>query len=145
MGTREEITGQRHHRALRLAVDLLAQHQEIRPRAEGEVEQLALERAPSAARHPGLAAARVVQPAREIDQRQVRGLARLRPARAVVAARADLADHRRRDPVPLRVRHREHAVGRQAQAVGVAEPRRQRLDRPAVGRIFKQPLPPEAV
>ena len=49
---REELARQGDRRALRLAVDLLAQEQELRPRAEGEVEHLALERAPAVATSP---------------------------------------------------------------------------------------------
>ena len=112
----------------------------MRAGAVGEVEHLALERAAAVVGHGDLAAAGVVEPAREVDQRQVGGLAVLRAAIAVMAAGADLADHRRRGPVALGAGDGERAVGREAQAVGVAEAGREDLERAAVGRDPQQSL-----
>ena len=48
--TREELAGQGDDRTLGLAVDVVAQDEEMRARPEAEMQELALERAESAAR-----------------------------------------------------------------------------------------------
>ena len=68
---REELAGQRHDRPLRLAVDLLAEEQEVRPRAEREVEQLALERAPAVVGNVTWPPLELSSPRGQVDERQV--------------------------------------------------------------------------
>ena len=102
--------------------------------------QLALQRAPAVARDVDLAAARVVEPARQVDEGKVGGLAVPRAGIAVVAAGPDLADHRGRDPVALGVGDGDRAVGRQAEAVGIAKAGRQR-PRPACRRARSAAAP----
>ena len=138
--TREKIAGQRDGRPLGLTVDLFAQHQEMRARSKGEMDQLALQRAEPAVGDRHLGTARVVQPARQVDERQVRGLVVLGAGIAVMAAGANLADHRRRDPFALGIGDGHRAVGGQAQAVGIAKAGRQDLGRAAVGRDPQQAL-----
>jgi hypothetical protein len=66
---RPEVAGHRHDRPLRLPLDLVAQQQEVRRRAERRVDHQALHRPPLVARDRELAAARVVQPSGEVDHR----------------------------------------------------------------------------
>ena len=123
---REELAGQGNDRTLRLAVDLLAQDEEVRPRAEREVEHLAL-RAGRTGR-PGRSPGRRSNCRARAAGRPAagRGPAVLRAAVAVMAAGPDLADHRRGRPFSFGVGDGDRAVGRQAQAVGIAEAGRQR-------------------
>ena len=87
---REKFAGQGDDRTLGLAVDFLAKDQEMRARPEAEVQKLPFERPESAVRDGHLAAARIVEPARKVDQWQVGSLAVLGTAVAIVAARAGL-------------------------------------------------------
>ena len=131
---REELAGQRDDRPLRLAVDLLAEEQEVRPRAEREVDPSGPRAGPKRSLgDEDLAAAGVVQPAREVDEREVGRPAVLRAAVAVVAAGADLADHRGGDPLALGAGDGDRRRRGEAEAVGVAEAGGQGLDRLAVG------------
>src|SRR5262249_56394839 len=91
---REELAGHRHDRALGLTAHFLAEQEEIRSGAEGEVQHLAPERAEPVVRDRDLGTAGVVQPAREVDQWQVGGLTGTRAEIAVMAARPHLRDHR---------------------------------------------------
>ena len=71
-----ELTGQGNGCTLGLAVHLLAQDQEMRARAKAEMQKLPCERAESAAGDGHLAAARIVEPARKVNQGQVRDAGR---------------------------------------------------------------------
>src|SRR5438034_6377139 len=82
MGTREEFAHQRHDRALGLPVYLVAQHQEMAPLTVREVNELSLQRSPAIAGDVDLAAAGIVQAARQVEQRQLGRLAILGAAEA---------------------------------------------------------------
>ncbi len=117
----EKLAGQRDSRALGLPFDRLAQDQEMRARAKTEMQKLARERAELAGGDAHLTAARIVEPARQVNQRQIRRAAVPGPVVAVMAAGPDLADHGGRRPFPLGVGNGDRAVGREPQAVGVAK------------------------
>ena len=118
---REKVAGQRDGRPLRLAVDLFAQDQKMRTRSKREMNQLALQRAESAVGDGHLGTARVIQAARQVDKGRSGGRLSLRPGITVMAAGANLADHRRRHPFPFGIGNGHRAVGGQAEAVGIAK------------------------
>src|SRR5262249_31945015 len=67
--TRDELTRHGHDRSLGLTIDLLAQHQEIGADSKRGVEKLTLQRAKATVGDRNLAAARIVQPVRDINER----------------------------------------------------------------------------
>ena len=139
VSAREKVAGQRDGRSLGLAVDLFAQHEKMRARSIGEMDQLALQRAESAVGDGHLGTAGIIQPARQVHQREIRRSIVLGPGITVMAAGANLADHRRRHPFPLGIGDGHRAVGGQAEAVGIAKAGRHDFVRAAVGRDPQQP------
>src|SRR4249920_2968743 len=69
MNARAELAGQGNHGALRLAVDFLAKHEEVRASPETEMQKLAFQRPKPAIGDGHLATARVVEAARKVDKR----------------------------------------------------------------------------
>ncbi len=118
-----EITRHWDNGTLRLPVDLVAKDQKIRPRAEREMDHLPFQRSPAVRDNLDLGTAGVVQPARQVDQRQVWRTAVAWAAVAVMAARTHLVDHRRRNPFSLRIGYGQHAACGEAQPVGIAKAR----------------------
>ena len=101
-----EIADERHDRPLGLSVDLVAEQQEMGRRAERQVDPLPLERPPFVAGDVDLAAAGVVQAARQIRQRQLRRLAVAEAAvaevRLLCSSSASPRRSSRRASTPLR-------------------------------------------
>src|SRR5262245_27951065 len=88
---RRKTALERHHSTLGLTLDAFTQHQHHGTFSIGEMKHLIFQRAPSIARDPDLAAARVVHVARNptqgrvITQRPLRS--DLRPAKAIISPR----------------------------------------------------------
>ena len=101
---------------------------------------LALEWSPAVAGDFHLCSARVVQPARQVDEWQIGRLAVPRAWVAIMAARPDLADHRRRHRISFGTGNGDDSAGGKTQPIGVAKARGQHVNRLAVGRDAKKPL-----
>ena len=117
----EELAGQLNGRTLGLAIHRLAQDQEMRARAEAEMQKLTGERAEPASGDGHLTAARIVKSAREVNQRQIRCAAVHGTVVAVVATGPHFADHGCRGPLAFRVGDGDGAVRSKPEAVGVAK------------------------
>src|SRR5947208_5418 len=102
------------------------------------MDELSLQRSPLVAGDVSLAAARIVQPPRQVDERQIG-----RPAvlGALVAEKrrllrvtlwTNLTDHGSRCPLTLGARHGNRAVRQESQPVRIAETGRENLGLPAI-------------
>src|SRR5687768_14504929 len=99
MATGQKLPPERHGSGLRLPVDRLAQHQEVRGESSGEMNPLALHRPPSTAVDVNGSAARIVHTPRQVEHGpDVAAIARARPAGAKVATLADVANGAGRGP-----------------------------------------------
>ncbi len=128
MDPRQKIAGERDDGPLGLAPQPAREAGGNAYRGVGQVEHLPLERTPAVVGDRHLAAARVVQAAGQVDQRQVGELAPSSAHHSRRSPRTDLADHRRGVQSPSEQGTVSTPSGERPRAVRVAEPGRQDRD-----------------
>ena len=138
MNAREKVAWQRDGRTLGQTFDLFAKHEKMRACSVGKMDQLSPQGAEPTVGHGHLCSAGIIQPAWQVHQREIRRAVVLGPGITVMAAGANLADHRRGNPFPLGIGDRQRAVGGQAKAVGIAKTGRHDIVRTAIGRNPQQ-------